>query len=97
MGTLAFLYSRDDGPLPAPSTYSINAITFHESATGPTSFNGNGTIYTLDIPEPSTLGLLLSGVVAMLFLFRKRSMNTSPARLSTPCCSGIATRSRTST
>src|SRR5207302_6245982 len=56
LGNLAFLYSLDDStPLPDPSTYSVNAITINESATGTASFNGNGTIYTHNVPEPPTL------------------------------------------
>jgi len=70
LGDMVFLYSVDNSPLPGPSTYSLNAMTIKEAATGLTSFNGNGTIYTLDTPEPSTFGLLSLGV--MLFLLRKR-------------------------
>ena len=68
LGDLAFLYSIDDGPLPDPSTYSFNAITIHEPASGNASFNGNGTVYTLQtVPEPSTFYVALLGVIAMLF------------------------------
>ena len=74
LGNMVFLYSVDNGPLPDPSTYSLNAMTIKEAATGLTSFNGNGTIYTLDTPEPSTFGLLGLGVIAMLFLSRKKRM-----------------------
>jgi hypothetical protein len=72
LGQTVFLYSVDNGPLPDPSTYSLNFQAIHEAVTGFTSFNGNGTVYTLDTPEPSTFGLLGLGVIAMLFLSRKR-------------------------
>jgi PEP-CTERM motif len=72
LGNMVFLYSVDNSPLPDPSTYSANAQAIKEAVTGYTSFNGNGTIYILDVPEPSTFGLLGLGVIAMLFLSRKR-------------------------
>jgi hypothetical protein len=57
LGSLAILSSRDDNtPLPDPSTYSLNAITIKEAATGSTSYFGNGTTYTLDTSSiPSNL------------------------------------------
>ena len=61
-----------DGPLPNPSTYSLNARTIQEAPIGYTSFNGNGTIYTLDTPEPFTFRLVWPGVIAMLILSRRR-------------------------
>jgi hypothetical protein len=82
LGNLVFLYSVDNStPLPDPSTYSLNARTISEAATGYTSFNGNGTVYTLDTPEPPTFGLLGLGLITMLFLSRKRVAKISPAKL----------------
>jgi hypothetical protein len=49
LGNLAILYSADDNsPLPAPSTYSANAVIVKKAATGSTSYLGNGTNYYLD-------------------------------------------------
>ena len=49
LGNLAILYSTDDDiPLPAPSTYSANAVIVKEAASGSTSYSGNGTTYNLD-------------------------------------------------
>ena len=73
-GNMVFLYSVDNGPLPDPSTYSLNFQAIHEAVTGFTSFNGNGTVYTLDTPEPSTLGLVGGGLSALAFL-RKRFLS----------------------
>jgi len=81
LGQTAFLYSVDNGPLPDPSTYSANFQAIHEAVTGFTSFNGNGTVYTLDTPEPSTFALLGLGIIAMLFLSRKRAAKMSVARV----------------
>jgi hypothetical protein len=53
LGNQAVLFSRDNSmPLPPPSTYSANAATMKEAASGPTLYLGNGTTYTLD-PEAS--------------------------------------------
>lgn len=84
LGNLVFLYSLDDStPLPGPSTYSFNAITIKEAVGAQTSFNGNGTVYTLDTlptPEPPTFELLILGGAALLVLSRKR-MKSSLARV----------------
>jgi len=49
LGNLVILYSGNDNlPLPDPSTYSANAIIIKEAASGPTSYLGNGTNYSLD-------------------------------------------------
>jgi hypothetical protein len=72
LGNLVFLFSVDDGPLPDPSTYSQNAITIREPASGYASFNGNGTVYVLAVPEPSTLILLGTGLAAMLIWRARR-------------------------
>jgi hypothetical protein len=73
LGDLAFLYSSDDStPLPAPSTYSANAVFIQENPSGITHFNGNGTDYVLAIPEPCTFALLGFGLAAIVGLTRKR-------------------------
>jgi hypothetical protein len=49
LGNLAVLYSADDNmPLPAPLTYSSNAVVIKEAGSGATSYLGNGTTYSLD-------------------------------------------------
>src|SRR5262249_28732461 len=54
-GNQAILYSGDDNqPLPAPSTYSLNAVVIKEAASGATSYFGNGTTYTLDTAAVAT-------------------------------------------
>jgi hypothetical protein len=57
LGNLAILYSGDDSmALPNPSTYSANAVVIKEAASGPTSYVGNGTTYSLDTgASPSQL------------------------------------------
>lgn len=59
LGDLAFLYSSDDGRLPAPSTYSANAVFLSENPSGFTTYLGNGTNYLLGAPEPGSLQLVL--------------------------------------
>jgi hypothetical protein len=63
LGTTAFLYSADGStPLPDPSTYSANVQFIPESTTGAqTDYSGNGTIFVLNSPEPSTLALFVIG------------------------------------
>jgi hypothetical protein len=73
LGDLAFLYSSDDStPLPAPSTYSANAVLIQEDPSGITHFNGNGTDYVLAVPEPGTFGLLGFGLAAIAAVTRRR-------------------------
>jgi hypothetical protein len=49
LGSTAILYSADDSnPLPAPSTYSANAVFIKEIPSGFTNYLGNGTNYQLD-------------------------------------------------
>jgi len=73
LGETAFLFSADDGPLPDPSTYSANAVAILESPSGITDFNGNGTIYELGAPEPSTFALLGLGSLVAAWRRRHRS------------------------
>lgn len=55
LGNLAILYSGDDSmALPNPSTYSANAVVIKEAASGPTSYVGNGTTYSLDTGASSS-------------------------------------------
>src|SRR5262249_7222037 len=55
LGNLVILYSGNDNlPLPDPSTYSANAIIIKEAASGPTSYLGNGTNYSLDTAAIAT-------------------------------------------
>src|SRR5215471_17013726 len=55
LGTMAILYSGDDNiPLPAPSTYSQNAVIIKEAVSGSTSYFGNGTTYILDTGAAAT-------------------------------------------
>jgi hypothetical protein len=78
LGNLAFLYSSDDGtPLPLPSTYSANAVTITEAASGVTAYLGNGTTYQLGfVPEPRTFELLSLAILAMAPLARRESRRT---------------------
>jgi hypothetical protein len=91
LGLSAFLYSRDDGNLPSPATYSANAVFIAESqVTLPnglteTVYNGNGTIYNLfsaPVPEASSLVLLGTAIVAVGGSIRKRltkKIHSTPA------------------
>jgi hypothetical protein len=55
LGNMAVLYSANDNmPLPAPSTYSANAVFIKEAASGATSYSGNGTTYSLDTAAAAT-------------------------------------------
>jgi hypothetical protein len=55
LGNLAVLYSSNDNtPLPAPSSYSANAVFTKEAASGATSYLGNGTNYSLDTAAAPT-------------------------------------------
>jgi len=79
LGDLAFLYSATFGNLPAPGTYSVNAVTIPLGASTvngfvETDYNGNGTIYQLFTvaPEPASVGLLGLGIAALYALGRKR-------------------------
>jgi hypothetical protein len=77
LGTTAFLYSEDLGNLPAPSTFSVNAVFINEAfgsggGTIETDYNGNGTIYRIfsvddGSPEPSTLVLMGIGVAIVVW------------------------------
>ena len=81
LGTTALLYSEDLGNLPAPSTFSVNAVTINEAfgqggGLIETDFNGNGTLYRIfstddGAPEPSTLALM--GIGAAVMIWRKRT------------------------
>jgi hypothetical protein len=76
LGNLAFLYSSDDTtPLPNPATYSANALMINEDPSGVTHYFGNGTDYALAIPEPSTFGFLVLGLVMMAMLSRNRQIS----------------------
>jgi hypothetical protein len=73
VGNLAFLYSSDDStPLPDPSTYSSNVVKILENPSGVTQYEGNGTDYSLGVPEPSTFALLGVSLFALLGAARKR-------------------------
>jgi PEP-CTERM motif len=83
LGNLAFLYGADLNNLPNPSTYSANAsfLLLGRPVAGgyyETDYNGNGTIYRLytPTPEPSTVGFIGLGIVAlsarMRFLRRRK-------------------------
>lgn len=72
LGNMVFLYSSDDMVLPAPSTYSANAVFLAEDPSGITSYVSNGKDYLLGVPEPQTVGLL-SFAVAAFVLVRRRS------------------------
>ena len=92
LGNLVFLYSADNTTsLPDPSTYSRNAITIREAATGLTSFNGNGTVYTLDTPEPSSFGLLGLGLITLLLVSLKRFPKGLPGGLTKIVCVALLT------
>jgi PEP-CTERM motif len=77
LGITAFLYSEDLGNLPAPATYSVNAVTMNEAfgrgvGTIETDYNGNGTIYRIfsvddGSPEPSTFALMGIGVAMVVW------------------------------
>ena len=71
LGTLAFLYSVDDGALPNPSTYSANAVTIMEDPSGFTHYVGNGTDYLLNAPEPPTFSWC-AFAIAIAILSRRR-------------------------
>jgi len=74
LGNMAFLFSFDDTtPLPAPSTYSANAVFMAENPSGITSYLGNGTDYRLAAPEPRNFGLLSLAIAVMAVLARRRS------------------------
>ena len=75
LGTTAFLYSSDDStPLPDPSTYSANVKLIPESTTSPqTDYLGNGTLYVLAAPEPSSWILFSIGSIALLIAHRKKA------------------------
>src|SRR5579864_3534013 len=72
LGNMVFLYSSDDTTLPAPSTYSANAVFKTENPSGVTSYMGNGTNYLLGVPEPQTFELLSLAFGAMAGLARWR-------------------------
>jgi hypothetical protein len=75
LGTTTFLYSADGStPLPAPSTYSANVQFIPESTTSSqTYYLGNGTLYVLDTPEPSSWILFAIGSIALLLAHRKKA------------------------
>ncbi len=67
IGLTASLFSRDEGNLPDPSTYSLNAVFIRE-VTGFTKYANNGDTYLLSdspVPEPSTLFLFCAGSLAL--------------------------------
>lgn len=81
LGFTVFLFSEDLHNLPAPSTYSVNAIFINEAAstgvgTIETDYIGNGTLYKIfsrddGTPEPSTFGLM--GIGAAVVVWRRRA------------------------
>ena len=75
LGGTAFLYSADDStPLPPPSTYSANVQFIPESTSSPqTHYFGNGTIYVLAAPEPSSWALFGIGSIALLLAHRRKA------------------------
>src|ERR1700759_1889103 len=75
LGTTAFLYSADDStPLPPPSTSSANVQFIPESTTSPqTNYLGNGKVYVLAAPEPSSWMLFGIGSVALLLAHRRKA------------------------
>lgn len=74
LGNMVFLYSADDGPLPASSTYSANVVFITEDPSGFTSYVGNGTDYILGAPEPQTFELFSLAVGAIVIVFRRRKV-----------------------
>lgn len=72
LGNMVFLYSSDDTTLPAPSTYSANAVFLTENPSGVTSYVGNGTNYLLGVPEPQSFGLMSLGAGFIAVLARRR-------------------------
>lgn len=73
LGNMVFMFSSDEGPLPAPGTYSLNVAFLTEVQSNPTPFTGNGTTYLLGIPEPQTFTLFILAVAAMAALALMRS------------------------
>ena len=82
LGLTALLYSEDLGNLPAPSTYSANAVFINEAfgsgvGTIETDYIGNGTLYQIfshddGSPEPSTFALM--GIGAAVVVWRRRAV-----------------------
>jgi hypothetical protein len=84
LGTQVFMYSKIDSPdkslgpdagLPSPSTYSVNAVRIPEAPDGtPTIYIGSGVIYSFysDAPEPSTIGCVAAGLLALGARFLRR-------------------------
>lgn len=84
LGNQVQVYSRIDvGPdysvgvdlgLPNPP-FSVNAVSITEAGVGSaTVYDGNGTLYNIysDVPEPSDIVLLSTGLLAVGGLMRKR-------------------------
>src|SRR5437660_342800 len=76
LGDAAFLYSADLKNLPLPASYSVNAVAIREGPSiggglSRTDYNGNGTLYSIfssdATPEPSTLALLGSGALVLIW------------------------------
>jgi hypothetical protein len=82
LGNMLFLYSADDGGVPDPSTYSVNAVFIVEDPSGLTHYFGNGTDYVLGVPELATFAPVLLALATIIALGHRR-MKTAAAITST--------------
>jgi hypothetical protein len=91
LGNQAVLFSKDDS-MPLPTTFSANAATMKESATGPTAFLGNGTTYTLETEASPVLTKAFTDAQIQLFGLNSTTLSftlTNPAANTAPL-TGIA-------
>lgn len=76
LGSTVFLYSADDStPLPSPPSYSANVQFIPESTISPLTdyMGGDGTLYVLAAPEPSSWVLFGIGSIALLLVHRRKA------------------------